>query len=293
MAANRQIDVDLDSLVQGFLDHLGARRSAHTVRAYGVDLSQLAGEAPTLSDLTPDRIRRYLRTHGTSPVTRARKLSAVRSFCRYLRTLGHLTSDPTETVEAPIRRRRLPKAMSALETNELLDQGDVGRTPKRDRALLELMYAAGLRASEVVGVNLLDLDFREGTVRVRGKGNKERMTLFGTACREAIEAYIQGERAPATETPEPVFTNAKGGRLTSRTLQNVVKRWARQCGLPPGVSPHTLRHSFATHLLDGGADLKTVQQLLGHESLATTQIYTHLSIERLKETVDKAHPRSE
>lgn len=284
--------MDLETHLQAFLDHLASRRSAHTVRAYGVDLSQLAGHAPSISDLTPDRIRRYLRQHGTSPVTRARKLSAVRTFVKYLRTVGVMDHDPTEAVEAPIRRKRLPKAISALETNELLDQGDFGRTPHRDRAMLELMYAAGLRASEVVSVNLADVDFKEGTVRVRGKGNKERMTLFGTACREALEAYMAKERTPSNASPEPMFTNDKGQRITTRTLQNVVKRWALRSGLPPSVSPHTLRHSFATHLLDGGADLKTVQQLLGHESLATTQIYTHLSIERLKEAVDKAHPRS-
>lgn len=284
--------MDLEPHLQGFLDHLAARRSTHTVRAYGVDLSQLAGVVPTLGDLTPDRIRRYLRQYGTSPVTRARKLSAVRTFVKYLRAVGQIDHDPTETLEAPIRRRRLPKAISALETNELLDQGDFGRTPFRDRAMLELMYAAGLRASEVVSVNLADLDMAEHTVRVRGKGNKERITLFGAACREAIEGYMSRERVACNASPEPLFTNEKGKRLTTRTLQNVVKRWALRSGLPPEVSPHTLRHSFATHLLDGGADLKTVQQLLGHESLATTQIYTHLSIERLKDAVDKSHPRS-
>jgi integrase/recombinase XerC len=284
--------MDLDTQIQAFLDHLASRRSSHTVRAYAVDLSQLAGLAPSLSDLKPDRVRKYLREYGTSPVTRARKLSAVRTFVKYLRAVGQIDHDPTESVEAPIRRRRLPKAISALETNDLLDQSDVGRTPRRDRAMLELMYAAGLRASEVVAVNFGDFDLKEGTVRVRGKGNKERMTLFGTACRESLEAYVAQERKPSNLTPEPLFTNDRGGRITSRTLQNVVKRWARSCGLPPGVTPHTLRHSFATHLLDGGADLKTVQQLLGHESLATTQIYTHLSIERLKTAVDRAHPRS-
>ncbi len=284
--------MDLDTQIQAFLDHLASRRSAHTVRAYAVDLSQLAGLAPTLTDLKPERVRKYLREYGTSPVTRARKLSAVRTFVKYLRAVGKIDDDPTESVEAPIRRRRLPKAISALETNDLLDQTDVGRTPRRDRAMLELMYAAGLRASEVVAVNIGDFDLKEGTVRVRGKGNKERMTLFGTACREAIETYVSRERTPSNLTPEPLFTNDRGGRITSRTLQNVVKRWALSCGLPPGITPHTLRHSFATHLLDGGADLKTVQQLLGHESLATTQIYTHLSIERLKTAVDQAHPRS-
>ena len=191
------------------------------------------------------------------------------------------------------------------------------------------MYAAGLRASEVVGVNLGDLDMKDRTLRVFGKGNKERMTLFGETCCEAVLRYLELERIPSTAgvppasplglaqnasdagiaggTPavqengrqiaggtggEPLFTNPKGGRLSSRTVQNVVHKWARQVGLPADVTPHTLRHSFATHLLDGGADLKSVQQLLGHESLATTQIYTHISIERLREAVLKAHPKS-
>jgi len=225
-------------------------------------------------------------------VTRARKLSTLRAFSRYLTTLGHLTNDPTEALEAPIRRRKLPKNLSQTETTELLDQPGETQTPLRDRALLELMYSAGLRVSEVVGINLPDLDFRQGMVRVIGKGDKERDCLFGRTCEGAIRDYLNGERVPP-KSGQPVFTNNKGGRLTTRTVQNVIKRWAVRAGLPPTISPHTLRHSFATHLLDGGADLKTVQQLLGHESLATTQIYTHVTIERLKDAVKKAHPRSQ
>jgi integrase/recombinase XerC len=154
------------------------------------------------------------------------------------------------------------------------------------------MYAAGLRASEVVGANLSDIDFQEGNISVFGKGSKQRMTLFGSTCRAALHDYISAERATPTEG-DPLFTNLKGRRLTTRTVQNIVKRWAQQAGLSPTVSPHTLRHCFATHLLDNGADLKSVQQLLGHESLATTQVYTHISIERLKRAVEEAHPRSQ
>jgi site-specific recombinase XerD len=205
-----------------------------------------------------------------------------------------LEQDPTEALEAPIRRRRLPKALSQHQAVELLDQADVGKTPLRDRALLEIMYAAGLRASEVVGVNVGDLDFESRVLKVFGKGSKERLTLFGETCGEALQEFIAKERTPAAEPGpgEPLFTNDKGKRLTTRTVQNVVKRWALHAGLSPETTPHTLRHSFATHLLDGGADLKSVQQLLGHESLATTQIYTHISVERLRDAVLKAHPRS-
>lgn len=289
------VSENLDALIQRYLDRLRATRLRHTVRSYGTDLAQLAGmlgEDATLEQLEPEALRAFLRRFGKTPVTRARKLAALRSFTRFLKGLGRLESDPTDLLEAPIRRRRLPKSLSQHQAVELLDQGDVGRTPKRDRALLELMYAAGLRASEVVGVDLDHFDFASRTLRVFGKGNKERIVLFGETCAEAIESYVRGERVEAPAGARPLFTNGQGTRLSTRTVQNVVARWARAAGLPPDTTPHTLRHSFATHLLDGGADLKSVQQLLGHESLATTQIYTHVSIERLREAVLEAHPKS-
>jgi site-specific recombinase XerD len=281
----------LDQRIQEFLDNLAARRSAHTVRAYGSDLAQLSNFLNGAFDLSPSKLRLYLRKFGTTPVTRARKLSTLRTFAKYLRKARHLEVDPTESLEAPIRRKKLPKALSCDQTVELLDQPEAGRTPLRDRALLELMYAAGIRASELVGVNLTDIDYSEGTITVTGKGNKQRVALFGTTCKSAILDFIEGERVQAAED-DPLFTNRHGKRITTRTVQYVVKRWALRAGLSPEISPHTLRHSFATHLLDNGADLNSVQQLLGHESLATTQIYTHISIERLKKTVEEAHPRS-
>ncbi|HEY0866365.1 MAG TPA: tyrosine recombinase XerC, partial [Fimbriimonas sp.] len=281
----------LKEAMDGFLASLAARRSANTVRSYGSDLQQLHEFLRGEFDLDPIRLRNYLRKYAPAPVTRARKLSTLRSFVKYLKAAGHLEQDPTEALEAPYRRKRLPKALSQLQASDLLDQDASTRTPMRDRALLELMYSAGLRVSELVGVNLADMDLREGTVLVRGKGNKQRLALFGATASSAIQDYLHAERTSPT-TGEPLFTNPKGGRLTTRTVQNVVKRWCLHAGLPPETSPHSLRHSFATHLLDGGADLKSVQQLLGHESLATTQIYTHVSIERLRETVRKAHPKS-
>ena len=281
----------LDEHIQHFLDQLAAKRSAHTVRAYGVDLAQLAAHLDGKLRLQPDVLRAYLRKYGTSPVTRSRKLSALRSFCRYLRERKLIEADPCEHLEAPIRRKKLPKALSQLNVAELLDQEPQGQTPLRDRALLELMYAAGLRAAETVGVNLTEIDLATQSIRIRGKGNKERIVFFGDAANEAIRNYIELERTHA-RFEDPLFTNPQGTRLSTRTVQKVVKKWAKRVGLPHDVSPHTLRHSFATHLLDGGADLKSVQQLLGHESLETTQIYTHLSIERLKVTVRKAHPKS-
>ncbi len=282
----------LDAHIQAFLDHLGSRRSPHTVRSYGSDLAQLSACLQGQFDLSPSKLRLYLRKHGTSPITRARKLSSLRTFVKYLKQAGLLDTDPTESLEAPIRRKTLPKALSQEQATELLDQADTGRTPLRDRALLELMYAAGIRASEVVGVNLTDIDFAEGTILIRGKGNKQRVALFGQTCKGALADYLEGERI-APKEGDALYTNPEGRRLSTRSVQNVVKRWALRAGLSPDVSPHTLRHSFATHMLDHGADLKSVQQLLGHESLATTQIYTHISIERLKKTVEDAHPRSQ
>lgn len=282
----------MDLWIQRFLDWLAVRRSANTVRSYGADLAQLAQLTDGEADLSTDRLRQFLRTYGTTPATRARKLSTVRSFCRFLKSAGLLDRDPTEPLEAPVKRRRLPKALSLQQTTEMLDREAPGRTPMRDRALLELMYAAGLRVSEVVGLDLSQVDMANRCVLVRGKGNKERVALFGRTCETALQDYLAAERVPPRDGL-PLFTNPMGGRLSSRSVHTVVKKWARLSGLPPETSPHTLRHTFATHLLDGGADLKSVQQLLGHESLATTQIYTHVSIERLKEAVAKSHPRSQ
>jgi integrase/recombinase XerC len=283
---------DLDPLIQRFLDHLATRRSANTVRAYGSDLAQLSAYLGGAFDLSPDRLRLYLRKHAPTPVTRARKLSTLRAFVRFLKTIEALDHDPTESLEAPIRRKRLPKALSQQQAGELLDQeADDAKTPARDRALLELMYSAGIRVSELVGLDLRDVDFTSRSLRVRGKGNKERIALFGKTAMFALREYLDTERVPPV-AGAPVFTNPKGGRLTTRSVQNIVKRWALRVGLPPETTPHTLRHSFATHLLDNGADLKSVQQLLGHESLATTQIYTHVSVERLRKTVDQAHPKA-
>ncbi|MEA2554176.1 MAG: integrase/recombinase XerC [Fimbriimonadaceae bacterium] len=281
----------LDEQIQGFLEALAAKRSPHTVRSYGSDLQQLAAMLDGEMELSPANLRAYLRQFGSSPVTRARKLSTLRSFIKHLKRAGVLDHDPADALEAPIRRKHLPKALSMSQATDLLDQRAESKSPLRDRAMLELMYAAGLRASELAGANMQDLDMRECSILIRGKGNKERMSLFGEICKSAIQDYVQSERTPPREG-DALFTNMSGGRITTRTIQNVVKRWAVQAGLPTETSPHTLRHSFATHLLDRGADLKTVQQLLGHESLATTQIYTHLSIERLHKVVETAHPRS-
>lgn len=281
----------LDEDVRAFMAHLSAVRSPNTCKGYETDLAQLRSHLGPEGDLTPDSLREYLRKYATSATTRARKLATLRSFVRFLVKAGRAQGDPTELIEAPIRRRRLPKALSQHQAEQLLDQAPVGKTPLRDRAILELAYGAGLRAGELAGVKVRDLDLDGLSLRVFGKGSKERVCLFGEPCRSALRDYIGAERVQPS-SGDPLFTGPSGGALTSRTVQNVIKRWARSAGLPDDVTPHTLRHSFATHLLDGGADLKTVQQLLGHENLETTQVYTHVSIERLREAVEKAHPKS-
>ncbi|MCX7801209.1 MAG: tyrosine recombinase XerC [Fimbriimonadales bacterium] len=275
-----------------FLANLASKRSAQTVRAYGADLRQLCDELDGQPNFAAERLRRHLRRHGSAPTTRARKLASLRAFVRYLRQTGRLDHAPTEVLEAPIQRRTLPQVLTLQQASALLDQPPPSRTPLRDAALLELLYGAGLRVGEAVSLDLHDVDLEACQLRVVGKGNKERVAFFGQACREALRRYLRQERTPPNEG-QPLFTNPQGRRLTARTVQNVVKRWARRAGLPPDVSPHTLRHSFATHLLDGGADLKTVQQLLGHENLSTTQIYTHVSIDRLRQAVEESHPRSQ
>jgi site-specific recombinase XerD len=278
---------ELAEVIQGFLASVRARRSSQTLRAYASDMEQYAKHVEGKFEFTQDSCQSFLRAYSSTSVTRARKLSTLRGFAKYLLSIGKIAADPTEALEAPIRRKPLPKVLSALEVSDLFEK-QVGELSLRDRALLELAYAAGLRASEIVSLNRDDLQMRERVIRVVGKGNKERVVLFGTEAERALTEYLASRK----DSESALFVNAKGGRLTTRSVQNIVKRWAMNAGLPEWVSPHTLRHSFATHLLDGGADLKSVQQLLGHANLGTTQVYTHLSMERLKDTVEKAHPRS-
>jgi site-specific recombinase XerD len=278
---------ELAEVIQGFLASVRARRSPQTLRAYASDMEQYAKHVEGKFEFTQESCQSFLRAYSSTSVTRARKLSTLRGFAKYLLSIGKIAADPTEALEAPIRRKPLPKVLSALEVSDLFEK-QVGELSLRDRALLELAYAAGLRASEIVSLNRDDLQMRERVIRVVGKGNKERVVLFGTEAERALTEYLASRK----DSESALFVNAKGGRLTTRSVQNIVKRWAMNAGLPEWVSPHTLRHSFATHLLDGGADLKSVQQLLGHANLGTTQVYTHLSMERLKDTVEKAHPRS-
>lgn len=271
--------------MKGFLAAFAVGKSPQTVRAYRSDLQQFA----TLFDeLSADSIRRFLREKAPNPITRARKLASLRAFGSYLVDLGEISVNPANEFDSPYTRKRLPKVIHQSQMETVLDQQGGKVDPLRDQAILELAYSAGLRASEIVAADRIHLDLKNHQLLIQGKGNKERITLLGAPCAQALRQYL----AATVSHDGALFVGPKGKRLSVRTVHNIVKRAFASAGVGPEASAHTLRHSFATHLLDGGADLKTVQQLLGHESLATTQIYTHVSIERLRDTVRTAHPRS-
>jgi integrase/recombinase XerC len=291
--------------LDAFLEELGLRgRSPHTRRAYEQDLVDFLELATHLGVRTPDQItllhlRRFVqhRREGggrDSERSVARRLSAVRSFLAFLVRQGHLASNPALALRAPRQRKTLPKVFTAQDVQKLLAQpeGD-GFAALRDRAVMEVLYSAGLRVSELAGLKLDDLR-PDGTVIVLGKRGKERLGLLGAPARRALAAYLSRRLTLLRErdrTTDRVFLNQRGTPLTTRSVHRVVVGRLARAGVTARGSPHTLRHSFATHLLERGADLRTVQELLGHEQVTTTQIYTHLSGRRLREVYDRAHPR--
>lgn len=224
-----------------------------------------------------------------------RKVSALRSFCKFLRRNGALKKDPFLNVPIPKREKRLPRFLSETEVGALLQEPEKrGEFEKRDRAILELFYSSGIRREELSRLNVTDVDFVGGTIRVFGKRDKERIVPVGSTALEALMAYRE-ERAPASTSDgigEPLFVNRFGQRLSTDGIYLVVRRWSKRAGALKPVTPHVFRHSFATHLLDHGCDLRTVQTMLGHSSLAATQVYTHLSLEQLRKVYKKSHPRS-
>jgi integrase/recombinase XerC len=320
--------------LKAFLEHLrlNENASAHTVRAYESDLSQYLSFLAShlgrrVSELTPadldhlnaraflgDRHRR-----GNSKASAARKLSAIRAFGRYLRREGVLESDPAALVGTPKREQRIPNHLAVDEMSRLLDTPDttvpLGR---RDKAILELFYASGLRLSELVGLDLDDVNLSSRVVRVLGKGRKERIVPFNSTTAEALRAWLHdregfrpgSDRGQTGVRPgsdhfavsarrrgrgtarEPLFLNYQGGRLSTRSVDKLVRRYVSACSTRHGISPHALRHSFATHLLEAGADLRAIQELLGHARLSTTQRYTHVNAAQLIDTYRKAHPKA-
>lgn len=285
--------------LSAFLRYLSLEKAAssHTLRSYRTDLvdfQRFLAESgdPALAAVGPRVVRAWLaHLHGRrlDPASIARKLAAVRSWFRFLVRRDVLPSNPAREVRGPRLPRKLVVFLPIDESEALMEGRGLGG-PGRDRALavLELLYASGLRVSELAALDLDDLDRAERTVRVLGKGRKERVVPFGRKAARALETYL-GRRAADRG---PVFTNRRGGRLSVRSLHTIVRRGAAAAGLTRRVSPHTLRHTFATHLLDGGADLRVVQELLGHATPATTQIYTHVTQTAARRVYQAAHPRS-
>ena len=315
--------------LRDFLEYLRLNRNAsvHTSAAYESDLTQFFGftaqsrniavEALEPAHLDLGAIRAFmadLYRQGHARTSVARKLSALRAFSRYLRREGWIENDPAALAVGPKREQKIPAHLSVDEMSRLLEMPDVSiALGRRDRAILELFYASGLRLSELVALDLEEVNLRARMVRVMGKGAKERLVPFNSTTEDSIRAWLADRnslrapqrRRPATENPkpraqtlkpkaqsEPLFVNFRGARLTGRSVQRLVARYVAACSTRFGISPHALRHSFATHLLERGADLRAIQELLGHVQLSTTQRYTHVNSAQLLDVYRKAHPRA-
>lgn len=296
--------------LDAFLARLAARDSSeHTRRAYRTAIAQyldwLHGRGADWRSPARTLVRAYmanLAEHGLAKRSISSRLAALRSFYRFARREQLVDGDPWSAALTPRLPRRLPKVLGVDDVERLIDEtqgsSDVSALVLRDRALIETAYAAGLRISELAAARLADLELNRGELRVLGKGRKERITLLGGPARDALGSYLRDgrpvlrARAAQSEDPGVIFLNARGQPLGVRGLRYRLGRLMTRAGMPSGASPHTLRHSFASHLLDGGADLRVVQELLGHESLGTTQVYTHVTPQRLRSAYEQAHPRS-
>ena len=292
-----------------FLQYLKIERNSSdfTIKSYREDLEILIeyfedtlGRIPSPGELVPQDLRTYvaaLHEAQYAKTTVARKLASLRSFFRFAQREGLCDSNPAKPLRNPRRERKLPHFLTTSEIGKLLvapDQSDP--LGVRDRAIFETLYSAGLRVSELVGINLDDLDLEDGLVRVRGKGKRERLAPLGRfavkAIRKCMKQRVVADRQRPGDKGDPLFVNKFGQRLTTRSVGRMLEKYLKITGLDSRTSPHTLRHSFATHLLNGGADIRSVQELLGHKSLVTTQIYTHVSTAGLRKAYDQAHPRA-
>ena len=299
----------MNQALAGFLRHLNLEKnsSEFTVKSYREDLAQAinflkghtANQALKPNQVTSRHVRAFiawLSEQGYSRSTIHRRLASLRSLYRYLRREEKVEKDPTDGLKGPRLDQNLPHFMSNQDIEKLLDapQGE-GWMILRDRAILETLYSAGLRVSELVALNQDDIEYGDGTAIVRGKGKKERIALLGPPAIKALNSYLQarkGQQNQKVRENEAIFLGKNGTRLTTRSVGRLLEKYIKSVGLDPRSTPHTLRHTFATHLLDAGADIRGVQELLGHSSLGTTQIYTHLTTTRLKESYKKAHPRA-
>ena len=293
-----------------FLTYLGVEKNAslNTVKSYREDLTQLLSylreqlkkDSIEPKDWTVRTLRgflAYLHTQKYAKTTVARRLAAVRSFGKFLCRLGVLATNPAEALRGPRQDKRLPHFLTATDIQKLLSApSSATHLGRRDRAILETIYSAGLRVSELCGLNTDDVDLSDGILLVRGKGKKERLAMLGEPALVAVKTWLSDRNEVLTAanktTASAVFLNRRGGRLTVRSVGRLLIQHLQKAGLDPRTSPHTLRHSFATHLLDNGADIRGVQELLGHKSLTTTQVYTHVSATRLQAGYKKAHPRA-
>jgi integrase/recombinase XerC len=297
----------MEEALAEFLRHLALEKnsSENTVKSYREDLTQaveffrgkLAGQKPEPRLLTTRLLRGYLswlHEQNYARSTVARRLAAVRTWCRFLCRQGVLGSNPAVGLRGPRQDKKLPHFLTREDLLRLLEAPPAEEPlGLRDRALLEVLYSAGLRVGELTGLDLPDVDLDGGLATVRGKGRKERLALLGPQAVEAVRAWLPVRQALwKPRAQDALFLNKNGTRLTSRSVGRLLEKYLTLAGLDPRTSPHTLRHSFATHLLDAGADIRSVQELLGHRSLSTTQIYTHVTTQRLRDSYHKAHPRA-
>ncbi|HPT68571.1 MAG TPA: tyrosine recombinase XerC [Syntrophomonas sp.] len=296
---------------EDFLTHLRVERSASnlTLLSYRTDLGQFfdflsreyqkPSEELSTEMINHKTVRKYLaemQSTGLSRATMARKLASLRSFVKFMCREDILPGNPIANVSTPKQDRRLPRFLYPTEIDMLLNAPNTSRVlGRRDKAILETMYASGVRVSELVAINMGDIDWGEETILIRGKGNKERLAPLGRQAKTALLDYMENSRNHLLQADkaanEAVFLNRFGGRLSGRSIRNIIDKYVEEVAITQKVSPHTLRHSFATHLLNGGADLRSVQELLGHVKLSTTQIYTHLTRENIKTIYDNSHPR--
>lgn len=292
----------LDQQIQQFTNYLQTERdvSPHTLAAYRSDLAQMLvfavrekGETVSAQDIDHLLLRRYLAglSKDNKKSSIGRKLAAIRSFFRFLLRRGAIAKNPAELVATPKKEQRLPFHLDIDQATTLMEApDDEQKYALRDRAILELLYSSGLRVSELTGLNIGELDLAASMVRVTGKGGKERIVPVGSRALKALQEYL-GQRSDGL-TKGALFLNTRGGRINRRSVARIVDVHVMRIAAFKRISPHTLRHTFATHMLEGGADLRAIQELLGHASLSTTQKYTHVSIDRLMEVYDKAHPKA-
>ncbi|MBU4305015.1 MAG: tyrosine recombinase XerC [Candidatus Omnitrophica bacterium] len=290
----------MERYIDKFLSYLKIEKDAsvHTIINYSVDLKELAGflQNKDIHGVDVLDIRRFLvglRQKGFKKITITRKMACLRSFFKFLCREGHIKTNPMIGLVGPKLEKKLPIFLGEDEVSQLLDTPDIkDERGLRDKAILETLYSTGIRVSELVGLNIENIDFIGGIVRVFGKGKKERLAPIGDKALRVIKSYLQKRSTGKGAASRALFLNKDGRRLTDRSVRNIVDKYIHIAGIQRNISPHGLRHSFATHLLNRGADLRSVQELLGHANLSTTQIYTHLSTERIKSVYEKTHPRA-